>query len=244
MLRGAALARTLAARHERCRGELDREHRSCPSTAVRTRYGPRRSPCRVSSGEDGSCRGIAASFLKAGPAWDAARLEAAVAPAASAPAAHAARLGFRCALACVARDGQHGHAARSPAVFFEGGRAGLFLVAVSAGQVGRGRRAVTPECRSASAKGWLVRHSACRVPRLFASLPCPAERSLRPMTDRYREVARFRPSGTPRTNGGAPWLCDERSRVPQRHHDRGAGRAPARRPDGGARLILSARLWR
>jgi len=47
------------------------------------------------------------------------------------------------------------------------------------------------------------------------------------------------PSGTPRTGGGAPELTAERSRVPQRGDDeRGAGRAPARGPAGGARLIL------
>jgi hypothetical protein len=43
----------------------------------------------------------------------------------------------RGALACAARDGQQGRAPRSPAVFLEGGRAGLSLVAVGARGPGR-----------------------------------------------------------------------------------------------------------
>ena len=90
--------------------------------------------------------------------------------AAGAPAAVAARLGFRGALACVARDGGDGHAPRSPAFFPEGGRAGLSPVAVCGPRArsARGRRARHAECRSASAKGRRWWHSACRVPRLFA----------------------------------------------------------------------------
>jgi hypothetical protein len=92
---------------------------------------------------------------------------------AGAPAAVAARLGVRGALACVARDGQGGRAPRSPAVFPEGGRAGLWLVAVCGPRArsARGRRARHAECRTASVKGRRWWHSACRVPRLFAPGP-------------------------------------------------------------------------
>ena len=152
--------------------EQGRVQRSCPSTAVRAGYGQRWPPSRASSGRHGSSRAIAASFFDG---WTGLgrRAPGGGCPAgrdASAPAAVAARLGFKGALACVARYGDDRRAPRSPAVFLEGGRAGLTLVAVCGPRArsARGRRARHAECRSASAKGWRWGHSARRVPRLFA----------------------------------------------------------------------------
>ena len=140
-------------------GDLEREHRSCLSAAVRAGYGQRRPPSRASSGRDGSSPAIAASFFEG---WTGLGRRAPgggcpAGRAAGAPAAVAARLGFRGALACVARDGQDGRAPRRPAVFLEGGRAGSFLVAVCGprSRSARGRRARHAPCRVAvSVNGW------------------------------------------------------------------------------------------
>jgi hypothetical protein len=125
---------------------------SCLSTAVRAGYGQRRPPSRTSWGRDGSSRAIAASFFEG---WTGLgrRAPGGGCPAgrdAGAPAAVAARLSFRGALACVARDGRDGCAPRSSAVFLEGGRAGLSLVAVGDPRPGR-PEGVAPVTRRA---GW------------------------------------------------------------------------------------------
>ena len=112
--------------------------------------------------------------------------------AAGAPAAVAARLGFRGALACVARYGQDGRAPRSPAVFPEGGRAGLSLVAVCGprSRSARGRRARHAECRSGFGQGTAV--VAFRVPGTATFRSLSVVRS--PDNPRgLSEVARFGP---------------------------------------------------
>lgn len=213
-------------------------HRTCLSAAVRAGYGQRRPPSRASSGRGGSSRTIAAPFFEG---WTGLgrRAPGGGCPAgrdAGAPAANSARLGERGALACVARDGQGGRAPRRPAVFLQGGRAGLSLVAVCGprSRSARGRRARHAECRSSSAKG--RRWVAFRVPgtATFRSRPAYGRPIIRADYRKSRALA----LGHAAHCGGAPWLADERSRAPQRHHGRRAGRAPARRPDGGAHLIL------
>jgi hypothetical protein len=153
-------------------GRAGTGHRSCPSAAVRDGYGQRRPPSRASSNRDGSSRAIAASF-SLGRAGLGLRAAGAADPPAATPARQPPTPR---AWAKEARwpawrgDGQDGCAPRSPAIFPEGGRAGSFLVAVCGprSRSARGRRARHAECSAASAKRWLVQHSACRVPRLFA----------------------------------------------------------------------------
>jgi hypothetical protein len=148
--RRAAHARVLS---RALQDEQDCEHRSCPSAAVRDGYGQRRPPSRASSSQDGSSRTIAAAFLKAGPAWDAARLGAAVPPGATSarqppwPRACASDARWP-AWHVTARAGAR-HAAQR--AFLEGGRAGLSLVAAGGPRArsARGRRARHAPCRSA-----------------------------------------------------------------------------------------------
>ena len=175
----AVRLRTPAARHERCRSEPDRVQRSGLSTAVRAGYGQRRPPSRTSWGRDGSSRAIAASFFEG---WTGLGRRAPgggcpAGRAAGTPAALAARLSFRGALGCVVRDGRDGRAPRSPAVFPEGGRAGLSLVAVCGPRArsARGRRARHAPCRLAvGTVGWGgTARAGCRAFSLPACVRSP-----------------------------------------------------------------------
>lgn len=131
--------------------ERGRGHRSCLSAAVRDGYEQRRPPSRASSSQDGSSRAIAASFSfgldRPGTprAWG--RLSRRPRRRRASRQLRAPGLQRRAGLrGAVWRDER---APRSPADFFEGGRAGWSLVAVCGP-------------RSRSARGRRARHAACR----------------------------------------------------------------------------------
>ena len=153
-------------------GGHERQQRSCPSTAVRAGYDSGgRHRARARSGTAARARSRRLSLL----GWTGLGRRAPgggcpAVRAAGAPADVAARLGFRGALACVARDGQEGTRHAAQRSFLKGAAPACRLWLFVARGPGRpeGVAPVTRNAGSASVKGRGWWHSACRVPRLFA----------------------------------------------------------------------------
>jgi hypothetical protein len=142
-----------------------RQRRACPRPCATLQ---RRPPSREL--ERGRLlardRGV---FLWAGPAWDAARLGRLSRRPRRAPAANPARLGFRGALACVARYGEDGarHAAQRSSLKGAAPACRLWLL-WPAGQVGPRASRPSRAVQGGGEREWLRWHGARRVPRLFA----------------------------------------------------------------------------